>query len=652
MLPAERAGYRADIDGLRALAVLAVIAFHLSPAWVPGGFAGVDVFFVISGFLITGVIMRGLRQRDFSLAAFYQHRIVRILPAYLAVSAATLAVASYLMIPDDYLFYTTSLATSWGFVSNLFFSMLSWGYFGQRTEEFPLLHTWSLGVEEQFYCLYPLLLLLLWRRWRRLVAPVLAVLGLAGLALSEWKTGAVGSYFLLPYRAHELIVGALTALALARLGPPPRALAGACALTGAALTLGALVLLDRETPFPGLHSLYPCLGAALLIYGGARANPVTALLSRRPLVGIGLISYSLYLWHWPLFSFLRYRHVELSGVNGAAAVAASFALAWLSWRYVELPARRRQGAPLRAGALRYYAAPAACFLAVGLVSYVTDGVPQRFSADARELLSSYSFERDLSGACALRAGEYRSVSAAYLRGHCAFGADGAGAASVLLYGDSHAHHFKPFVEQLARQAGLRAVYHVEGSCDPLELAPPAPAPASDCQRRNTDLLRLAFQFRYVVLSGRWQYKGSEALFAARLREVARQVAAAGATLVVFKDDPSVPRDLSRCVLFRKRGWIAAASDCDMSYTEVLDEQGSMDRVIDALQRRQPQLLVIDPKRVMCDARRCLTAIGNIALYKDANHLNARAAGLLGQRYLAAVGNPLAAAPAGAWSVTP
>nr|WP_315218244.1 acyltransferase family protein [uncultured Duganella sp.] len=651
MLPAERAGYRPDIDGLRALAVLAVIAFHLAPAALPGGFAGVDVFFVISGFLITGIITRALGRRDFSLAAFYQRRIVRILPAYLAVSAATLAAASYLMIPDDYLFYTTSLAASWAMASNLFFSMLSWGYFGRRAEEFPLLHTWSLGVEEQFYCLYPLLLLLLWRRWRRFVAPLLAALGLAGLALSEWKTGAVGSYFLLPYRAHELIVGALTALALARLGPPPRALALACALAGSALTLGALVWLDRATPFPGLRSLYPCLGAALLIYGGARPNPVSALLARPPLVGIGLISYSLYLWHWPVFSFLRYRHVELAGANGAAAVAASFALAWLSWRYLELPARRRRGAPLRADALRYYVAPAACFLAVGLASYASDGVPQRFSADARELLSSYSFERDLSGACALRAGEYRGVGVAHLRGHCAFGADGAGTASVLLYGDSHAHHFKPFVEQLARQAGLRAVYHVQGSCDPLELAPPAPAPASDCQRRNTDLLRLAHQFRYVILAGRWQYKGDEARFAARLHEVARQVAAAGATPVVFKDDPSVPRDLSRCVLFRKRGWIDAASDCDMSYAEVLDAQGSMDRVIDALQRRQPQLLVIDPKRVMCDARRCLTAIGNIALYKDDNHLNARAAGLLGQRYLAAVGNPLAAPP-GAWSVAP
>ncbi|GJI94047.1 acyltransferase [Duganella caerulea] len=651
MAPLEPGRYRADIDGLRALAVLAVMAFHLSPAALPGGFAGVDVFFVISGFLITGVITQALQRGEFSLARFYQRRIVRILPAYALVSAVTLAAASYLMTPNDYLFYTTSLATSWGFVSNLFFSMLSWGYFGQRTEEFPLLHTWSLGVEEQFYFLYPLLLPWLWRRAPRLLVPLLALLAALGLALSEWRTGVVGSYFLLPYRAHELLAGALTAWLVARAAPPSRARATLCALGGAALALGAALWLNRGTPFPGLRSLYPCLGAALLLYAGARDNPVSALLRHRWLVRIGLMSYSLYLWHWPVLSFLRYRRVELSGASAVAAVAAMFALAWLSWRYVELPARRRP-APFRRGLLRYYAAPAAVFLLVGLVSYGTEGLPQRFSADARELLSSYSFERDLGGDCAQRAGEYHGVSLAHLERRCAFGADGAAAPSVLLYGDSHAHHFKPFVDLLARRAALRAVYFVEGSCDPLDLPPAPPAPASGCQRRNADLLRLAPRFRYVVVAGRWQYKGEEALFAARLRTVARQVTAAGATLVVFKDNPSVQRDLSRCVLFRKRGWIPAGSDCDMSAAEVRDEQGSMDGVIDALQAQQPALQVIDPKRASCDAVRCLTAIGNTALYKDANHLNTRAAALLGMRYMTMVGNPLAPAITHAGAAAP
>lgn len=629
--------HRADIDGLRALAVLAVIGFHLSPRWLPGGFAGVDTFFVISGFLITGLITRALDQREFRLAGFYHQRIKRLLPAYLLVAASTLAVASWLLIPDDYLFYTTSLAASWGFVSNVFFSMLSWGYFGQRTEEFPLLHTWSLSVEEQFYFCYPLLLMLVYRHWRRHLDLALLLLALATLALSEARTGQVGSYFLLPYRAHELLLGALTARLLQR-RPPAAGVAAQAALAGLALTLGSMLLLDRERPFPGLNSLYPCVGAALLLYGGARGNPVSALLGWRPLAGIGLMSYSLYLWHWPILSFLRYRRIPLEAGVGAAALAAIFAVSWLSWRYVEAPLRRRRE-PLRTSALRYYVAPASFFLAVGLYSYASDGAPRRFSPEARELLASYSYERDLGGACALRAGEYVGVTPAYLRGRCAFGSDGDARPEVLLFGDSHAQHFKPFVEQLARQAGLRAVFHVEGSCEPIDLAEPGRAPTT-CQRRNADLLAIAGQYRYVMLSGRWTYKGDEALFARRLLRVARAVDATGATLVLFKDNPSTHTDLSRCILFKRRGWVGPERDCDFPWAEVLDAQGSMDRTIDALQAAMPQVRVIDSKRVLCDARRCLTSIGNTALYKDDNHLNTQAARLLAQRYLAAAGNPL------------
>jgi peptidoglycan/LPS O-acetylase OafA/YrhL len=644
MQPAERSHYRADIDGLRALAVLAVIAFHLAPDWLPGGFAGVDAFFVISGYLITRLITGALEQRRWRLADFYQHRIMRLLPAYALVSAATLAAASYLLIPDDYVFYTTSLAASWAFVSNIFFSMLSWGYFGQRAEQFPLLHTWSLSVEEQFYFAYPLLLMLLHRHWQRYLTPLLALLMLLTLLCSHWQAGQVGSYFLLPYRAHELLTGALVARALERHTPGPRQ-AGAAALAGLLLLAGSLLLLRRELTFPGLYSLPPCLGAALLLYGGARANPVSAMLARPPLVAIGLMSYSLYLWHWPILSLLRYRNIALDGSTVPAVLALIFALSYLSWRYVEVPLRRRR-LSLRASALRYYAAPAAACLAVGLYSYASDGAPQRFTADARELLASYSYERDLGGACALRSGVAANITAAYLRRQCGFGAPAEAGVrpAVLLYGDSHAHHFKPFVEHLARQAGWRAVYHIAGSCEPFDLAE-AGAAATVCQRRNADMLVLARQYRYVVLAGRWQYRGQEALFARRLQQVAQALAGDDTTLVLFKDNPSTDTDLSRCVLFRRRGWLPASSDCDFRYADVLAAQGSMDQEIDRLQAAMPQVRVINAKRVMCDQQRCLTAIGNTALYKDGNHLNAPAARLLAQRYLTVAHNPLAPEPA-------
>ncbi|SFU91644.1 acyltransferase family protein [Pseudoduganella namucuonensis] len=642
--------YRPDIDGLRALAVLAVIAFHASPATLGGGYAGVDIFFAISGFLITGLILRALEQDDFSLAEFYNRRVKRLLPAYCAVTVFTLAMASYLMIPNDYVFYTTSLAASWAFVSNVFFSLLSWGYFGQRTEEFPLLHTWSLSLEEQFYFGYPLLLILLHRRCRRHLPAILSVLALAALLLSEWRaTGpgaSAGAYFLLPYRAHELLLGALAACALLRRAPPPPRVAAVLAALGLCLALAPLALLRRGSPFPGLNSLYPCLGAALLLYAGARANPVSALLTASPLVAVGRISYSLYLWHWPLFSFLRYRRIELDLATGTAVIALSFALAYLSWRYIEQPLRRQHHLRLRATLPRYYALPAACCLAVGLYSYATEGAPSRFSPEARQLIASYSFERDLTGACAIQAGAYHGVTLAYLRQHCVAGDPHAARPAILLFGDSHANHVKPFLATLARDGGLAMAYHFEGSCSAIDLRPnaPNPAAATTCQRRNADLLALAPHFRYVALATYWKYKGREADFARDLDVALSRIAAAGAIPVVFKDTPSLQVDMSRCVLFRQRGWVAPSTNCNMPADQVRARQGSMDAVIDALRLRYPQTIVIDPKRLMCDTRECVTSIGNVALFKDINHINLQASELLARLYLRAQGNPFTALP--------
>ncbi len=637
--------YRPDIDGLRALAVLSVLAFHAVPAALPGGFAGVDVFFVISGYLITSMIAAECARGPFRLGAFYNRRIKRLLPAYLLVSLATLAVASYLLIPDDYLFYTTSLATSWGFCSNIFFSLLSWGYFGQRTEQFPLLHSWSLSVEEQFYLLYPLLLVALLRRWPQRLLPVLLLVALAGLGLSQWRSGAPGAFFLLPYRAHELLAGALCALALARRAPASTAEALAFAGAGLALVLGALAWLGPDQPYPGWRSLAPVLGATALIYGGARANPVSRLLQLRPLVAIGLISYSLYLWHWPILAFLRYRQIAFDAPVLASAGGAALLLAWLSWRLVEQPVRR-QAWPLARTLPLLYAVPAALFLAVGALAYVSAGAPQRFAPPLRALIASYSVERDLSGRCAVQSGRYRGVSHDYLVRNCTLPAANGAAPAILLFGDSHADHFTPFVAQLAAQAGLALSHYVEGGCEVVDLYEGAPGGPSACQRRNADLLKLAAHYRYVVLASRWQYKGREAEFGRRLALLADAVTRAGAVPVLIKDNPSLQTDLSRCILFRARGWLAPATGCDMPADQVASDQGSMDQVIDQLQARWPQLLVLAPKRVLCDARVCLTGVGNMALYKDANHLNRQASVWLGQRYLDRVGNPFAAASSG------
>lgn len=634
--------YRKDIDGLRAIAVLAVIAFHANSRLVPGGFAGVDVFFVISGFLITGLLFNALERGTFSFTGFYARRIRRIFPAYIAVSVVTLGVSSWLLIPNDYIFYTTSLAASWAFVSNIFFSMLSWGYFGQRTEEFPLLHTWSLSVEEQFYFLFPVLLIVLFRRFRKHLVVILTVIGIILAAVSQLKTGELKSYFLLNARAHELIVGTLTFFILRRFPPKPGLLSATLATFGMMLVFGSFVLINKELPFPGVNSLFPCIGTALVIYGCCCDNAVSSMLKSRPLVGIGLISYSLYLWHWPIFAFLKYRQIELTLPVGIGAVTVSFVLAYLTWKFIETPARHAPSLRFNRAFMRLYAAPAALFMGVGLFSYVTEGAPHRFSDDMRELISSYSFERDLTRSCSVRAEDYKTVTLDYLMAHCAFGATAPEKAKVLLMGDSHAHHFKPFVDRLAQDAGMKAVYHVQSGCFPTELQVtdrhPEKGPDT-CQQRNADLLKLAGHFDYVVLSGFWASEPERDL-EKELRHVVETIVRAGATPVIFKDNPFHEPDLSRCILFRKRGWTAEDTNCHIPYGPAIEAQAEYDAIVDRMKAAYPKTIVVDPKRIMCNEVECLTYVSNTALYKDSNHINSRAAQLLGDWYLLRAGNPL------------
>jgi peptidoglycan/LPS O-acetylase OafA/YrhL len=634
------ARYRPDIDGLRAIAVLAVIAFHANPHLVRGGFAGVDIFFVISGYLISGIIVRELDAGTFRFRDFYARRIKRILPAYIVVTLFTLAVATWLLIPNDYIFYTTSLAASWAFVSNIFFSMLSWGYFGSRTEEFPLLHTWSLSVEEQFYFIYPVLLLLLTRRFRHRLIEILLVLGIVFLGISQWGTGQVKTYFLLTARAHELIAGALAFLVAQRYPLRSAAAASAMAVAGLTMMTASLFMLTKGVAFPGINSLYPCVGAALVLYACGRENIVTPVLANRAMVFIGLLSYSLYLWHWPIFVFLRYRHVEMSPGVISTAIAGAFVLALLTWKFVENPIRHNRKIAFGRAFRTIYLAPAMVFIAIGLVSYVTEGLPQRFPEDIRQLISSYSFERDLSRSCSIRAEDYHRVTFEYLNDACAYGAMQHAKPEILLMGDSHANHFKPFVEFLARQANLKAVYHVQGSCSPIDLYHPDPAQPEPtvCQRRNADLLAMAHDFRYVVIAASWNYRGRETEFERDLSEVVMAVERAGAIAVIFKDNPDYQSDVSQCILRKRRGWIEADTNCNMPRREIEERQGSMDRTIDAVRSAHPHVLVVDPKDVMCTSDECETYIGNVALYKDSNHINAKAATLLAERYSSLKGN--------------
>lgn len=634
--------YRPDIDGLRTIAVLAVIAYHAEKSILPSGFVGVDFFFVISGFLITGLIAQAIEAGTFTFADFYARRIKRIFPAFIVVATLTFFVASYLLIPDDYLFYTTSLAAAFAFVSNIFFSMLSWGYFGDRTAEFPLLHSWSLSVEEQFYFFFPIILLGLFRYCRKYALSALVMLGLVCLVISELKVNEPKAYFLITTRAHEMIIGAITFFISRKYPAQNNVRSEIIGWTGLTLMAGSTFLIKDGMTFPGVNSLYPCLGTAMVIYAGQSGNAVSRMLANRIMVSIGLISYSLYLWHWPIFSFLKYRRIDMTLEVGVAAIALTFLLSILTYKYVETPVRRNKSIRFKQAFTKIYALPAAAFLCIGIYSYATNGAPVRFPQETRELISSYSFERDLSHTCSIRPDQYNKVSVEYLNEKCAFGDMAQKKADVLLIGDSHADHFKQFVGELARNAGMRAVYQVQGACLPTVLEKPGSSTnASDatCQRHNADLLELAGNYKYVILAGFWSSEPWRD-FEGDLGIVIDKITKSGAIPVVFKDNPNHEPNMSKCVLHRHRGWLPADTNCNISLSYVSKADGASDRVIDRLKARYPQMQVINPKLVMCDKKECVTSIGNTALYKDSNHINPKASQLLGNEYIAKVENPL------------
>lgn len=624
--------YRPDIDGLRAVAVLSVVFFHIFPKFVAGGFVGVDIFFVISGYLITGLLVKDMDQQAFSFKTFYKRRIKRILPAYLAVSVATIIAASIMLIPNDYIFFTTSLAASWAFASNLFFSMLSGGYFDNRAELFPLLHTWSLSVEEQFYFIFPLLLILLTRLRIRLLLVGLVFVMFAFLAY--FLRSHVNQYYLLTTRAHELLAGAFVALLPHRefLRQRPRlsvALAGA----GLLLVIYSCFYLNASLPYPGLYSLFPTIGAALLILALDMAPGLAPILANKTMVPIGLVSYSLYLWHWPIIALVKYRGIEIDLAVGLSIMVAASILSYASWRWIELPIRHG-GFDFRRSFMYFYLVPAVAIFCFAAVAYKTEGLPGRFSKDVRELILSYSYERDLQRTCSLRDVDFHGLDLKQLETSCGLGNPTTGAPSILLYGDSHANHFKPFLDVIAKDASLSGVYFSMGGCAPVR---PAELEREDtCARRNHSVEREFSHFRYVVIAGEWNSKLSTEDFAPLIEEIEKS----GAVPVLFKDAPESPKDISRCALNRLRGWLPMDADCSIPIQQVTAHAGNIDQAIDVLKARFPALIVINPKPLLCNESSCVTIIGNTAIYRDTNHLNLQASILLAHRFLDLYGNPL------------
>lgn len=504
---AHARAYRPDIDGLRALAVVGVVLNHLSAGLLPGGYVGVDVFFVISGYLITGIVMREARGGNFSLAGFYERRIRRLLPAFSVVLASTLLAGYWLLLPRDYDSTAGAALSALVFASNIFF----WrdakeGYFAALDASLnPLLHTWSLGVEEQFYLVFPLLLVWLSRRAdERMTRLIFTALALGSLIMAAWllPSKKVAVFFLLPFRAWELLLGALLALGCADkpwFSHWSRRCIEVVAAMGLCMILGAMLCFDHATPFPGLHAVLPCLGAVLVMAAGGVAPTWTSrLLSLRWVVAVGLMSYSLYLWHWPVLVFARY---------GGGWWASSQAMPWilllcglfaaLSYRWIERP-------------LRYGTAQRKWVVGSGLMVSMSLAVAAGLVLLGNGLRSRVPEQ-------AARMDDARFPSIPFVRCDdrpasqwCVLG-DPQAEPSVLLWGDSHMLAWAPAFDRIMAARGQSAWLAVRSACVPMLAAQAGLAEA--CLKHNEAVRRLLEsrpEIKQVVLSANWRAYGGDA----------------------------------------------------------------------------------------------------------------------------------------------
>ncbi len=382
--------YRKEIDGLRAVAVVPVILFHAGMPGVTGGYVGVDVFFVISGYLISTLILEEASQGRFSLLAFYERRARRILPALFLVLAVTILAACLLMTAGELQEFSYGVMGVATFASNIVFWNRS-SYFRAESAQNPLLHTWSLGIEEQFYVLFPLFVMLLWPRYRRLFAALLGAGLVLSLGLAQWviATAPGAAFYLLPTRAWELLAGVVVTL-MSRNGLIAGGRTGGIlAAAGLAMILFSVFAYSDLTPFPGVYAVVPVAGAALVIACARPNNLAGRLLSWQPMVWIGLISYSTYLWHQPLFALARVRGVSDANLTVFLLLGAlSMVLAYFTWKHVENPFRDRRRLT-RPQIFAFAGAGSVLALGLGVLGYVTNGGDFRYDARQKAILAGY-----------------------------------------------------------------------------------------------------------------------------------------------------------------------------------------------------------------------------------------------------------------------
>jgi len=626
--------YRAEIDGLRAIAVVPVILFHAGLSTFSGGFVGVDIFFVISGYLITTILIDDIENNQFSVLNFYERRARRILPALFFVMLACIPIAWIWMIPSQMENFSQSLVAVSVFGSNILFWLTS-GYFASASEEKPLLHTWSLAVEEQYYLLFPIFLLLFWRYGRNRVVVLIMLLAGISLLISEigWRTDSSANFYLAPSRAWELFAGSLAAFLVGSRGVKS---SNALSTTGFSAIVISIFLYDESTPFPSIYALLPVAGVVLVILYADNKTIIAKLLSARLLVWIGLISYSVYLWHQPLFAYRKILSVDNNPFVTGALIIFSFCLGFLSWRFVERPFRnkaffsRRMIFSLAAGFTLF-------FIAFGLIGHFNNGFKDRswvvpLDIADRLLPDNPQENKECS--------EYFEIISPVRFCRKTYGLK----PSIAIIGDSEgAALFEGLAKKLSESSlglamvGGRLFTSIEtyplGSAREKKFSEGG-ALATNTIAKNNDIETVIVVSRGpFYMDGDWEFYLKEEptqtdraiVMEAGLHDVLNLLRKKRNVLFVL-DPPKLGINPERCY---KRPFVEA-NPCVNDRNVYLAEHKVYREIVSRVVSSYPNVTIYDPANVLCDDLYCYGAINGKVLYGDPGHLNVAGASLVAE----------------------
>lgn len=619
--------YRPEIDGLRALAVVPVILFHAGVSGFSGGFVGVDVFFVISGFLITGILIDDLERGKFSLAYFYERRIRRILPALFAVMIVCMPLAWLWLLPDQLLEFSESVIATVFFVSNIFFWSKS-GYFETAAEEKPLLHTWSLAVEEQFYIFFPILLLYLWKYRKSLLVHICVFLGIMSFVLCEigWREAASANFYLAPARGWELLSGAIAALITRKKQTFAN---NTLSSFGLIAVVCSVFFYDRGTPFPSYYSLLPVLGTVLVLLYGSTGTLVATVLSRKPFVMIGLISYSAYLWHQPLFAFQRVR--SLHAPDEITLLGLSFlslVLAYLSWRFIEAPFRKH-GFMSREKVFTALSFPAVILLVGGFVGSIYGSSPGLY------------FDWKDTSECVVRNGFDDDAHPKKISEKC-FQENGR---NFILVGDSHAESVSKKLREVIENHNGGLITLLRDACLPIPDTSRKPFQRACVKDKNDYWEFLSRTSATVIFAARWRLN----LFGKRFNngEGGVETGVSGQNYIISDENTTLVNHLIEQIrkLSKKKEVVVFSQIPEAGWhvphrLQRLEKSGQINLLpittsYEVYQNENKQILsmleqleslervsVFRPEALVCDTSvkgRCLNTSDGVSLYLDDDH---------------------------------